>query len=506
MNALNKILKIICTAHADEYDNDLNGMSLKDLDERFSGAVKANLEADKEKMSNLSLKKRDDYKFVVIDSFEEARKYGKYTEWCVTHHSDMYENYTKGGLGRFYFCLQDGFEDVPKEPTEGCPLDTYGKSMIAISVNDDGSLNTCTCRWNHSHDGNDSMMTTEEISKFFGVNFYETFKPRSVDEVLQTLLKNKLPDDEFCKTFGCIKTHGDNFNSYKKLIDGKIATLPRVDDVTTYINGKFMTMKDGKFVEHVPEKIDGHAFNEDSSLTKIEIPHGVKSIGVCAFFYCRNLTNIIIPDTVERIGARAFSYCTRLKSIEIPDSAKNIGNGAFASCTSLTRIVIPESVKTVGEWAFHGCGNLTNIAIPDSVKRIRAGAFCGCKNLKSIEIPNSVKIIENFTFDGCTSLTNIVIPGSVESIGDDAFRGCTSLKSIEIPDSVKSIGDDAFAYCENLKNIEIPDSVKSIGDDAFNKCNNLEEAVFEGKTLDEVKSMACYPWGIDESVIKAELD
>jgi hypothetical protein len=46
--------------------------------------------------------------------------------------------------------------------------------------------------------------------------------------------------------------------------------------------------------------------------------------------------------------------------------------------------------------------------------------------------------------------------------------------------------------------------VKSIGDDAFNKCNSLKEAVFKGKTLDEVKAMENYPFGIeDESVIKA---
>ena len=32
MNKLNKILKILCTAHADEYDNDFNGMSFDELD------------------------------------------------------------------------------------------------------------------------------------------------------------------------------------------------------------------------------------------------------------------------------------------------------------------------------------------------------------------------------------------------------------------------------------------------------------------------------------------
>jgi hypothetical protein len=391
-------------------------------------------------MNNLSVRKRNDYKFVVIDSFEEARKYSKYTEWCVTRYSKAYNDYTNGGLGRFYFCLQDGFKDVPKEPTEGCPLDAYGKSMIAINVNDDGSLNNCTCRWNHRHGGNDSMMTTEEISKFFGVNFYETFKPRSVDEVWKKMLYKSLPDDEFCETFGCIALESPDdyeIHNYKKLIDGKIVTLPRVDDDTTYINGKFMTMKDNKLVEHVPEKIDECAFYDNSSLTKIEIPYGVKSIEYDAFYGCKNLTSIIIPDSVERIE-----------------------NGAFSDCTNLTNIDIPNSVYAIGARVFCWCERLTSIVIPDSVKNIRSLAFCGCKNLKSIEIP----------------------------------------------DSVESIGNSAFYECDTLTRIVIPGSVKSIGNDAFDKCNSLEDIVFKEKTIDEVKAMNNYTWGIDdESVIKVEL-
>ena len=47
MNKLNHILKIICTAHANEYDNNLNGESLDALEEKFGAAVKAEIEADK---------------------------------------------------------------------------------------------------------------------------------------------------------------------------------------------------------------------------------------------------------------------------------------------------------------------------------------------------------------------------------------------------------------------------------------------------------------------------
>ena len=109
-------------------------------------------------------------------------------------------------------------------------------------------------------------------------------------------------------------------------------------------------------------------------------------------------------------------------------------------------------------------------------------------------------------FSGCTSLTSISIPDSVKSIGYDAFFDCMSLASISIPNSVESIGHGVFAFCESLTNISIPDSVESIGYNAFYSCNNLKEIVFKGKTIDEVKAMKNYPWGIkDKSIIKCKI-
>ena len=49
----------------------------------------------------------------------------------------------------------------------------------------------------------------------------------------------------------------------------------------------------------------------------------------------------------------------------------------------------------------------------------------------------------------------------------------------------------------------IPDSVTSIGEYSFYNCNSLKEVIFKGKTLEEVKQMIKYPFGIkDESIIK----
>jgi len=62
--------------------------------------------------------------------------------------------------------------------------------MIAVSVNDDGSCNTVTCRWNHDNGGDDNIMNEEELSKLIGRNFYEVFQPYSPQELKKRMLEN----------------------------------------------------------------------------------------------------------------------------------------------------------------------------------------------------------------------------------------------------------------------------------------------------------------------------
>jgi hypothetical protein len=54
-----------------------------------------------------------------------------------------------------------------------------------------------------------------------------------------------------------------------------------------------------------------------------------------------------------------------------------------------------------------------------------------------------------------------------------------------------------------LESIVIPNSVKFIDYKAFWFCEALKRVIFKGKTLEEVKQMKNYPFGIeDESIIK----
>ena len=215
---INKLLPYIASeTHINEYDSNLNDLSLQEITDRFDTVRQQDSEQSRKNSYDKQHAKNTNYNIIRIPDFETASKYGKYTSWCVTHSKDMYNNYTNNGAGLFYFCLQNGFENTPKEKGENCPLDEYGLSMIAVSVTIDGDPNTITCRWNHDMGGNDSIMTKDELEDLLGVNFYETFKPYTDEELLA---KGKISKSMAVKLLKQGKPVDDIFDYVSKFQDG----------------------------------------------------------------------------------------------------------------------------------------------------------------------------------------------------------------------------------------------------------------------------------------------
>ncbi|MBQ2376712.1 MAG: leucine-rich repeat domain-containing protein [Bacteroidales bacterium] len=210
-----------------------------------------------------------------------------------------------------------------------------------------------------------------------------------------------------------------------------------------------------------------------SSLTSVDIPNSVTSIGYSAFYGCSNLTSVDIPNSVTSIGNYAFCNCSSLTSVTIPNSVTSIGTWAFAECSNLNSISIGSGVISIGEEAFYHCTGLDSIELPNNITTIGRNCFDSCINLTTVNIPTSLSVIDTSLFRYCTSLTSITIPENITDIKAWSFWNCHSLTSINIPNSVTSIGEQAFAYCNTLSSVTLGNSVTSIGDYAFYNCSSL---------------------------------
>lgn len=81
--------------------------------------------------------------------------------------------------------------------------------------------------------------------------------------------------------------------------------------------------------------------NCEESAVSVSFPDGVTLIDGYAFFNCASLTKIILPEGIAEIAYSAFEGCASLKEITIPSSVVKIADSAFLRCPDVT-ILAPE--------------------------------------------------------------------------------------------------------------------------------------------------------------------
>ena len=254
---LNATLKLL-SAHLNEYDRNLNGLSASELIERFAQVRQDNVDAEKGEIDSMDFSSGSNYKIVPINSFEEAKPYYEYTNpnsrWCLTYMNNMYESYTCNGMNQIYFCLRNGFESIKPIVGEDAPLDEYGLSMLSIIVNERGELAYCTTRWNHGNGGSDQSMSAKEVSQVVGVNFYQVFKPNNkwnelLAEVKERLFNGEDPND----IFDYVESFSEGFtrvelNKKWNFIntEGQLLSNPWYDFIDDFYEGFYRVYKEGK--------------------------------------------------------------------------------------------------------------------------------------------------------------------------------------------------------------------------------------------------------------------
>ena len=267
--------------------------------------------------------------------------------------------------------------------------------------------------------------------------------------------------------------------------------------------------------------IKGNAFANCTALTSIEIPASVETIKYSAFNGCTSLKTVTFEKGSELKTIEgyyqfygAFSDCTSLTSIEIPASVETIGICAFSDCTSLTSIEIPASVETIEWYAFSYCTSLKTVTFEkgSKLKMIQYNTFRDCTSLTTIEIPASVETIERGAFSGCTSLQTVTFEkgSQLKTIEGDwswggAFSNCTALTTVDMSacTQVTRIEFRAFYEDSKLQLFKIGTRTPpSCGDDVFTGINSYSVLKVPAGCVDAYKN--AYGW--KEFTTISELD
>lgn len=276
-------------------------------------------------------------------------------------------------------------------------------------------------------------------------------------------------------------------------------------------------------------KIPYHAFYKCASLSAVELPASVKTIGKNDVFEgCSNLKEITVAQGNEHFAAEdgilynadktEVLVCPpgKTDSVKLPDTVVTIAGSAFKGCAGLTALYLHEGISRIENVAFEDCG-LTTITLPATLGHLGNGAFQNCDKLAELnvadgnaeyssengvlydkgkaclltypaaktdvdfEVPDSVAVIADNALSGNSHLQSVTA-GNLESIGDSAFKGCATLESFKA-DSLCKVEAQAFYGCSMLESVDLgerEESLVSIEMGAFSDCSSLTAAPLSG--------------------------
>lgn len=308
---------------------------------------------------------------------------------------------------------------------------------------------------------------------------------------------------------------GENFWSSMNALSDDYNTWLYDDNASDFFvwNGCLFAYRGSSKTPIIPSGVCGIGDNvfENSDITGVTIPEGVRYINNGAFKECTSLKSVKFPNSLKRIGSVAFSGCTSLSSVTFGSGLKSIEYYGFSDCESLKKVVLPEGLEKL-DGAFYECYNLENITFPSSLSEIdpersaiydtkwyeniadSAPIYCGgiflgfkvgyntpYKNIKinstytvragtktvymnecyvdkltTLNLPDGLKSLTikspRNNVNGNYKITKLTVPESVDYVD---IEGMSDLKTLKLPTTAK-LGAGCFNYCTEIENLTIP--------------------------------------------------
>ncbi|KUO79102.1 MAG: hypothetical protein APF81_09400 [Desulfosporosinus sp. BRH_c37] len=229
--------------------------------------------------------------------------------------------------------------------------------------------------------------------------------------------------------------------------------MPKISKVTTILVGMMMItfllcyssqvqadwddpIKDGDYTYTVTDGKAQITMFSSYATGDVTIPSTlggapVTSIGIWAFYICKDLTSITIPQGVTSIGDNAFQYCTSLTTITIPESVTKIGCNALKYCDSLNTIRFNSATTTIYDSAgtipaaTKIIGYASSSAKDYATKYYRKFEVIDTTNtLQSIAITNPATKLR-YTVGDALDITGLVVTGTY-SVGSPKPESITA--------------------------------------------------------------------------------
>lgn len=214
--------------------------------------------------------------------------------------------------------------------------------------------------------------------------------------------------------------------------------------------------------EYIITKIGIGSFKCNKKITTIRFPNNSElcTIDKCAF-YNSTLTSIQIPPHVSSIGEHAFFLCFNLKEIIFSEDSelKSIDKDVFAR-SSVEQIFIPPSIEFLGEGWCCGTPKLTRILISKGNKHFAYAdnekKMIACKSDISSDVFDVLVFVSR-------DVKSVIVPSEIKEIRSFAFDECHHLKSVLFNDDseLKYINKYAF-YHSTIEYLQIPKNVEEL--------------------------------------------
>ncbi len=240
-----------------------------------------------------------------------------------------------------------------------------------------------------------STTAIEDTAKVLGGNIttiperaFENCKKLTTISLSATI--EKVASDAFiqCNNITDITVDADN-NFYTAVAEDNVLPAVLSKDGKQLVFG-FFTAQSSDSVNlnsNISEILDGAFKNQTATINCLNLPSGLKRIGVSAFEGCSHLKSINFnfptdSDTRCIIAVSAFKGCD-IRQLAIPGNIKKIESEAFMNNKELKTITFAAGITDLGPKAFMGC-KLNAVTLPSTLGTV--GSFVFANNPANLEL------------------------------------------------------------------------------------------------------------------------